>query len=206
MKFLLSLLKKLRDPANLLKTVLALLRGSFYIVYYGIFSNSVKIGFPFLVYAKVSISGSGRVQIGSHCTVFKNVFKGLTIVTLSKDSIVEIGNRCALGGVTIRCRTKVTLGDRVMTAVSLIQDSFFICDESIPAGITVPESKPISIGPNVWLGGECIILGGSSIGEDSVVAAGALCIDTSIRDYSLVIGNPAKKTLPIDKLMRFKVT
>lgn len=202
MNFFLYLLK---NPNEIPKTVLALLRGLFYIVYYRIFAHSVKIGFPFLAYAKVNISGPGRVEIGGGCDVFKNVFKGLAIVTLSKDSIVEIGKKCSLGGLTIRCRTKVTLGDRVMTAVSLVQDSFFIYEESITEGRSVPESKPASIGPNVWLGGECIILGGSSIGEDSVVAAGALCIDASMKDYSLVSGNPARKALPIERLLRFKV-
>lgn len=201
MNFLLYLLK---NPTEFPKTVLAFLRGLFYIVYYRIFARRVRIGFPFMAYAKVSISGPGRVKIGRGCDAFKNVFKGLSIVTLSSGADVEIGEKCSLGGLTIRCRSKVTIGDRVMTAVCLVQDSFYISDVSSTEGRPVPAPRPITIGRNVWLGGECIILGGTSIGEDSVVAAGALCLDVSIKNYSLVSGNPAKKSLPIERLLRFK--
>lgn len=194
----------LKHPGEIPKNVLALLRGTFYIVYYRIFARSVKIGFPLMAYAKVSISGPGRVEIGRGCAVFKNVFKGLTIVTLSSSAVVEIGEKCSLGGLTVRSRAKVTIADRLMTAVCLVQDSLYISDAEVAKGRLVPGPKPVTIGQNVWLGGECIILGGTSIGEDSVVAAGAVCMDASFKDYALVAGNPAKKGLPIDKLLRFK--
>ena len=110
-----NILKRcITDPAYLLSRLAPFLRGTFCIIYYRTFKRNVKIGFPFMVGAKVRIIGPGRVYIGKHCAVLENVFKGLTIVTFSKDSTVIIGNKCALGGITIRCHSKVEFGDRVI--------------------------------------------------------------------------------------------
>lgn len=195
------------DPVYFLNGLIALLRGSLYIVYYRLFRKNIKIGFPFKAFSKVAIIGPGAVKIGKSCSVYKNVFRGLTIVTSSSDSVVVIGERCALGGLTIRCDKRVEIGDRVMTANSLIQDSFFLNqDKTKPLSIDklVPEPAEISIGNNVWLTLGCILLGGCNVGNDCVIAAGSWCFKSKTGDYSIAIGNPVKKTLPIEKLQRLK--
>lgn len=195
------------DPAYLLNRLAPFLRGTFCIIYYRTFKRNVKIGFPFMVGAKIRIIGPGKVYIGKRCAVLENVFKGLTIVTFSKDSTVIIGNKCALGGITIRCHSKIILGDRVMTAVSLIQDAFFTdLDKDIkrPIRSFAYEAKPVYIGNNVWLGADSLVLGGSVVSNDCVVGAGSVCFNVEFKEYSLIIGNPACKSLPIDKLLRLK--
>lgn len=194
-------------PFNILTSILAILRGTIYILYFRLFRRNVRIGFPFSVSAPVKIIGSGSVSIGRNCCVLKNVFKGLVIVTHSSDSSVTIGNRCLLGGVTIRCRKRIEVGDRTMTAISLIQDYFFVDQEKTDILMTkggVPNSKAITIGDNVWLGADSIVLGGSKIGNDSVLSAGTWCFDSEIGEYCLVSGNPATKSLPIERLLRLK--
>jgi acetyltransferase-like isoleucine patch superfamily enzyme len=52
-------------------------------------------------------------------------------------------------------------------------------------------AKPVVIGRNVWLAAGATILGGVTVGENSVVAAGAVVTRNVPRD-SLVGGNPAK--------------
>jgi len=199
------LIKCLDDPLYFINRFTGLLRGTFYILYYGLFSRNVKIGFPFMVNAKVTIAGPGRVIIGKNCAVFENVFRGLSIATFSRNAAVVIGNGCALGGITIRCYTRVEIGDRTMTAVSLIQDYFIDPDKVVPReGHHIPKPEPIVLGKNVWLGADSLVLGGSMIGNDSVLSAGSCTIGGTYRDYGLIMGNPAHKSLPIDKLLKLK--
>ena len=52
--------------------------------------------------------------------------------------------------------------------------------------------KPVTIGNDVWIGGNCTILPGVKIGNNVVVAAGAVVTD-DIPDNTLVGGVPARK-------------
>jgi len=199
--------KILKNPIQSLFYLLAIARGSVYIIRYRILNNKVRIKFPFAAFAPVRITGPGSVSIGKGNHVQKSIFRGLTIVTLSPNALVTIGEKCLLGGVTIRCRQRVEVGDGVMMANPLIQDSFFANPEYAISRIEknlINETRPITIGTNAWLGAESIILGGTKIGNDTVLSAGAWCLGTYTGDYMLVSGNPAKKPLPIDKLLRLK--
>lgn len=64
------------------------------------------------------------------------------------------------------------------------------------------ENKPITIGNNVWVGTRVIILDGVTIGDNSIVASGAI-VTKDVPPYSIVGGIPAKviKTL-FDEDMR----
>ena len=51
--------------------------------------------------------------------------------------------------------------------------------------------KPITIGDNVWFGGNCVVLPGVTIGNNVVVGAGSV-VTKDIPDNAVVAGNPAK--------------
>lgn len=52
-------------------------------------------------------------------------------------------------------------------------------------------AKPITIGNNVWLGGGVIVCPGVTIGDDSVIGAGAI-VTRDIPPGVLAVGNPAR--------------
>lgn len=196
-----------RDPWEFGVRLTAFLRGLYYIVYYRLVRHNVRIGFPFSAFAAVKIVGPGRVTIGKGCYAAKNVFKGWTISTHSPDASVTIGDRCVMGGITIRALQSVQIGEKTMSANSLIQDYLWLDCERVrtQTGATaLSAAKPIEIGENVWLGAQCTVTCGSRIGKDSVLSAGAGCYDMQVDNYCLVIGSPAKKPLPIEKLLKLK--
>jgi maltose O-acetyltransferase len=60
-------------------------------------------------------------------------------------------------------------------------------------------AKPVTIGDDVWIGGNAVILPGVTIGNNCVVAAGAV-VTKDVPANSLVAGVPARiiKQLPND--------
>jgi acetyltransferase-like isoleucine patch superfamily enzyme len=207
MKLTKYLTKVLKRPFYYANVLLALGKGAFYMLYYRIIRKNVRIRLPFFAFARVTISGPGSVVIGKKCAVLLNGFRGLTIVTLSKDARVTIGRGCHLGGTTIRSFSGVSLGNEVMTASTVIQDIVFVNVEKAKRtakNVQLPGPKSIEVGENVWLGGHSVVLGGSKIGNDSVLGAAAVCSDMELKDYCLGSGNPVARALSIDRLLKLK--
>ena len=110
-----------------------------------------------------------HINYGKHTKIGKNVFINFDCVFLD------------LGGITIE--------DNVLIApkVSLVT-------EEHPTSIVDRHSlipKPIRIKKNAWIGANATILGGVTIGENSIVAAGAV-VSKNVPDNSIVGGVPAK--------------
>ena len=52
-------------------------------------------------------------------------------------------------------------------------------------------AKPITVGNNVWFGGNVIVLGGVAIGDNSVIGAGSV-VTRDIPPNSVAVGNPCR--------------
>jgi acetyltransferase-like isoleucine patch superfamily enzyme len=103
-------------------------------------------------------------------------------ITLGKN--IFINHACSfldLGGITIG--DDVLIGPRV----NLVSESHPVN----PATRKVLEVKPIVIKRNAWIGANVTVLPGVTIGENSVVAAGAV-VTRDVPDNSIVGGIPAK--------------
>jgi acetyltransferase-like isoleucine patch superfamily enzyme len=116
-----------------------------------------------------------QINFGKHTQIGKNVFINFDCVFLD------------LGGITI--------DDNVLIApkVSLLT-------EGHPTSIEERHSlipKPIHIKKNAWIGANATILPGVTIGENSIVAAGAV-VSKDVPDNTIVGGIPAKITRAIN--------
>ncbi len=113
-------------------------------------------------------------------------------------SRIEIGADCFLNdGCRFDVSAPVTISDRVYFGhdAAVLTASHILGDRWRRAGRTV--SEPVTIGAGSWIGARATILGGLTIGESSVVAAGAVVI-RSVPPNTLVGGVPAKVIRELD--------
>jgi len=57
-------------------------------------------------------------------------------------------------------------------------------------------ARPISVGSNVWIGGNTVVLPGVTIGSDVVIGAGSV-VTRDIPDHVVAVGNPCRVLRPI---------
>lgn len=84
----------------------------------------------------------------------------------------------------------ITIGDNVLIGpkVNLVSENHPI-DPSQRNSLI---GKPIIIKNNAWIGASATILPGITVGENSIVAAGAI-VTKDVPDNTIVAGNPAKQ-------------
>ncbi len=136
---------------------------------------------------------------------------------------LSIGSCSILGGARIACRSRVTIGERVLTSWNVfIQDfdphprspserarqvedraknffpSFSKRNPEHERGKWEFSRADIVIGDDVWIGANATILKGAVIGRGCIVAAGAVVTRGSYGPGTLIAGNPAREVKRID--------
>ena len=134
-------------------------------------------GFNFTAYNLVS--PFSEVEIGKNS--FLKLGKMIRIRSGSKirvraNSKIEIGNNSSLNhGCMIISHEKITIGENVQLGPNVL---IYDHDHDFKAKNGLKELKyktnPIEIGNNVWIGANAVILRGTRIGDNSVVAAGSV--------------------------------
>ncbi len=85
----------------------------------------------------------------------------------------------------------ITIGDNVMFAPNV---SLYTVGHPLDADLRNEgweQTKPITIGDNVWIGGNVVILPGVTIGDNVVVGAGAV-VAKDLPSNVLALGNPCR--------------
>lgn len=126
-------------------------------------------------------------NIGTRVVFYPGVWivpaKNLTIgddVDLARDVIITTG-----GGVSIGARTLVGYRTQILSSNHAVPGR---TERIFDAG---HESKAISIASDVWIGANCLVLAGVSIGEGAVVAGGSV-VSRSVPSFTMVAGVPAR--------------
>jgi acetyltransferase-like isoleucine patch superfamily enzyme len=134
------------------------------------------------------------------------------------DGRISVGNNSILGGARIISRAQITIGERALLSwgifiqdfdphpvnarararqlLSMTKRGFSHEHEGdgnkgSAADMRAFPGKCITIGDDVWIGANVIILKGAHIGNGSVVAAGAVVCSGRYPDNALLAGNPA---------------
>lgn len=131
----------------------------------------------------------GKVRIGDNTEIQEYVI----IKSVLND--VEIGSFCQLNPfVVIYGGSGVKIGDNVMigpgTVLAAGNHNYKQTEKPIRFAGSI-SNGPIVIEDNVWIGANCTLTDGITIGHDSVVGANSV-VTKSVEPYSVVGGVPAK--------------
>ena len=170
-----------------------LARGWYYRLHYCLRGQRVRFGKNFRVSGRLDIRGPGTVVFGDDCTVVATRFAPVTPYTHSPQAIIHIGHRVVLNGTRLGCCQRIDVAENCLLADARVFDTDFHALES--AGRhrwhTTGVTKPVTIGPDVWVGAGAMILKGVSIGAHAVVGAGSV-VTREVPPWAVVAGNPAR--------------
>lgn len=134
------------------------------------------------------IRNKGEVYLGDRVRIW-SVFEK-TKILVRKGGVLIIGSNSRINGVHIGVTQKVIIGLNVRIApYTIILDSDFheVGNHMSEDGKT----SPVIIKDNVWIATRATILKGVTIGENSVVATGAV-VTRDVPPNSVVAGVPAR--------------
>lgn len=139
------------------------------------------------------LNGRGRHSFGKNLQVFDRVI----FEVYGAAATISIGDNCRLSyGVLINCTTRITLGHQVWIGeYTSLRDATH--DYSAPLGSKRDKHAAIQIGDNVWIGRGSLVLPGSVI-EDNVVVAAHAVVKGRLQANGLYGGCPAKRLKQLD--------
>ena len=141
---------------------------------------------------KIRIRGSDhRIELGRNCRISRE-----GVFWIEDDHcLLSIGSNTTMVDVSIAVTepgSKVVIGEECMFANDIdirVGDSHSVLDATTGERINFAEN--VEIGRHVWIAAHTIILKGVTIGENSVVASGAI-VTRSCDSGSILAGNPAR--------------
>lgn len=150
------------------------------------------------------IIGNG-IRIGSDCRIEKmeiddnSCIEGRVVVTGYGNGRVKIGKECYIGiNNILDFSNNITIGNYVHiagpTTALWTHSSAKMCLNDIPLTNKSEEfrpTSPIEIESNVYIGGNCTIYPGVTIGHHSIIAPNS-AVTKNVEPFSLVGGVPAK--------------
>ena len=141
------------------------------------------------------------IELGKHVSLYAGVS-----FALGENGTCKIGDFTLLNGALIMADERIEIGKHVLVSWNVgIADSDFHPIDAAQRRIDtlalapfykdrpprpVLKTAPVIIEDNVWIGMNAVILKGVTIGENSVVAAGAV-VSKSVPPNVVVAGNPA---------------
>lgn len=101
---------------------------------------------------------------------------------------INISYNCLIGG-----EGGVNIGNFVMIGPNsvIISSNHGFSQGDIPMVRQKPNRAPVNIEDDVWVGANVIILPGITLGQGSIIGAGAV-VTKDVPPYTIVVGNPAK--------------
>ena len=129
----------------------------------------------------------GNVTIGARFRCESPQFR--SAFTTAPEGRLVIGDGVFVNqGVTIHAASSIAIGDDTMLGdLAAIYDTNF---HEVGPGEGIG-GAPVVIGRNVWIGRGAIVLPGVTIGNHSVIAAGAV-VTRDVPAFSVAAGNPAR--------------
>ena len=146
------------------------------------------------------IQGDGDIVIGDD--VYLDGKSSISFAARFADRpLLQIGDHTSIGhNCQLTIGKEIRIGRHCLIAanVSMFDSSGHATDPELRRQGSPPaddQVRPITLEDNVWIGHNAIIYPGVTIGEGSIVSAGAV-VTTEVPAYTVVAGNPARKIVP----------
>ncbi len=133
-----------------------------------------------------------RVHLGDACSLEHSIYFNVA-GGYRTDGGVFLGQGTFVGsGCEFNITAAITVGANCLIASGCrFIDHNHGTEVGIPMKLQKEEEDPICIGPDVWIGANCVILKGVSIGEGAIVAAGSV-VTKSLQSMGIFAGVPAR--------------
>ena len=109
-------------------------------------------------------------------------------------AVLQVGRNFAMTGGSLVAAEKILIGDNVnVGANTIIMDTDFhpLDAEARRLDSAPAKTAPVSIEDNVFIGMNCLILKGVTLGKGSVIGAGSV-VTKDVPSNAIVAGNPAR--------------
>ncbi len=159
---------------------------------FGYFGSGAALMAPQgVVYNEKYLSIGDETLIGPNVCLTAGIGPGQPMLA---SPTVTIGRKCIIGrGSHIIGHWSIVLGDEIQTGpyVYITDQNHGYEDPDSAVGWQQPNEAAVSIGSGSWLGANVVILPGTQLGRNTVVAAGAVVRGT-FPDHVVLGGVPAK--------------
>ena len=142
----------------------------------------------------INAMSKNGVKIGDNFALGRDGIIDCTGVISELGESLTIGNNVGISpGLIMFVRGNITIGDDVIIGphVTIIAENHRFDEKDITIRQQGVTRKGISIGNNVWIGANATVLDGVHIGDNSIIAAGAV-VTKDVEANSIVGGVPAK--------------
>jgi acetyltransferase-like isoleucine patch superfamily enzyme len=144
---------------------------------------------------------SDAVEIGHGSSIYLGV-----MFDLGEQAHVKIGSYVLMNGARLICDREITIGDYSLISWNVVlMDTHRLPREPARRRIALERAatqsprraaaevsaRPIRIGANVWIGFDCCVLPGVTIGDGAVIGARSVVV-ADVPALSVAVGNPAR--------------
>ncbi len=119
-------------------------------------------------------------------------------VNIEHGAFFASGNGITVGdhsGIGLNCRVAgpLAIGNDVMMApnVTIVTQNHEVSDLSRPMRLQTAPKQKVTVGNDVWIGTNVVIMPGVTVGNGVIIGAGAV-VTKDVPDYAVVGGVPAK--------------
>jgi len=163
-----------------------------------ILNTSVK----FLKRPSVLIHSNASINIAENCTINSsnygyhlNMHNRVKLYADRENAVIKIGKNSRINGACIHAFNKIMIGENCLIAAN----TQIIDANGHELMMRTPEKrihssdkgKEIIINDNVWIGANCFILGGTTIGEGAIITAGSI-VKGKVPARCIFGGNPGQ--------------
>ncbi|MFN4006808.1 MAG: acyltransferase [Chitinophagaceae bacterium] len=175
-----------------LKVKLGTIKLYWYRIYYYYFFKRLDVSIKGKIFIR---GGRGVNKFGSNLAFFQNC----VIESFGIKSNLIIGDNCCFAyGVVIALTKRIEIGNNVWVGeYTSIRDTTHRFHLEFGLGVLEDKFSPITIGNNVWIGRGCIILPGTVISDNVIVAANSV-VRGRLESNHVYGGSPAKLIKKVD--------